>query len=59
MTDNEKLIMNAAVLREGKKRLTCAEARQLSEEHNISLKEIGDICNALGIKIMDCQLGCF
>ena len=59
MNKNEKLINDAAVLREGKKKLSCAQAFKLSKEHNISLKEIGETCNQQGIKMMECQLGCF
>jgi hypothetical protein len=59
MSENEKLITNAAVLREGKKKLSCEQAFKLSKEHNISLKEIGETCNKQGIKLMECQLGCF
>ncbi len=40
-------------------RLTCAKAHELSRILNISLKEIGEICNELHIKIAACQLGCF
>jgi len=32
---------------------------QLSRENDISLKEIGEICNAEEVKITSCQLGCF
>jgi hypothetical protein len=59
MSENEKLILNAAQAREEKKILACTEAIKLSREHDISLKEIGDTCNRLGIKIVECQLGCF
>ncbi len=59
MNENEKLVLNAAVLREGKKTLACAQALKLSQEHDISLKEIGEACNRYGIKIIACQLGCF
>jgi predicted peroxiredoxin len=59
MGKNEKLIVDAAVLREGKKILSCARAIKLSQKNNISLKKIGDTCNRLGIKIVSCQLGCF
>ncbi len=59
MTENEKLIDGATVFSDGKKRLSCAKAVRLSKEHNISLKEIGETCNRLGIKVSDCQLGCF
>jgi hypothetical protein len=40
-------------------RLSCAAAHELARELNISLKEIGSICNELKIKITACQLGCF
>jgi hypothetical protein len=59
MNDNEKLVNDAAVLRESKKVLSCSQAVKLSKQHNISLKEIGETCNKQGIKIIDCQLGCF
>lgn len=59
MNENEKLIINATVLRGDRKTLTCAQASTLSQEYNISLKEIGEACNQLGIKIIDCELGCF
>ena len=44
---------------EGKKKMPCAKAFQLSSENEISLKEIGEICNAENVKISSCQLGCF
>lgn len=59
MNESEKVIMNASVLREGKKVLSCTQAVKLSKEHNISLKEIGEACNRHGIKLIECQLGCF
>lgn len=59
MSENEKLVHNSAVMREDKRILACAQAVRLSKEHDISLKEIGDTCNRLGIKIIECQLGCF
>lgn len=59
MNKNEELIVNSTTLREGKKVLACTQAHKLSKEHNISLKEIGETCNHHGIKIIQCQLGCF
>jgi len=59
MSDKEKAILDAAVVREDRKVLTCAVAVSLSREHDMSMKEIGDACNRLGIKIRECQLGCF
>jgi hypothetical protein len=40
-------------------RITCTEARSLAEELNVHPREIGDACNALKIKIIACELGCF
>jgi hypothetical protein len=40
-------------------RLTCERAHLLAGELKVTLKEIGAICNELGIKISACQLGCF
>ncbi len=40
-------------------RLTCEKAHELSRILNISLREIGEVCNELHIKIASCQLGCF
>ena len=59
MSENEKLILNATTLRKDKKILSCAQALKLSREHNLSLKEIGEACNRLGVKIVECGLGCF
>ena len=40
-------------------RLSCEKAHELAKDLNISLQEIGAICNELKIKIAACQLGCF
>jgi hypothetical protein len=40
-------------------RLTCEKAHDLARELNVSLQEIGAVCNELKIKISGCQLGCF
>jgi len=52
-------IKDSAAEIDGQEKLPCKRAFQLAEELNLSLKEIGDICNAEGIKIIHCQLGCF
>jgi hypothetical protein len=59
MSENDKIIVNATVTHEGKKKLACAQAFKISKEHDISLKEIGEICDQNNIKINSCQLGCF
>ena len=40
-------------------RLTCDKAHELGKELEISLREIGEICDELNVKIKACQLGCF
>jgi hypothetical protein len=59
MTKDEKLILDAAVLRNGKKVLTCSQAIRLSREYDIPLEKIGKTCNEHSVKIRECQLGCF
>ena len=54
-----KIIEEAAVERDGVKRLSCAVAFELAESHPVTLMEIGESCNRQGIKIVHCQLGCF
>ncbi len=55
MTEIEKKMLEVAK----DKKLPCKVAFKLSEELNISLKEIGELANKLNIKITNCQLGCF
>ncbi|MCP4454504.1 MAG: hypothetical protein GY809_23860 [Planctomycetes bacterium] len=43
----------------GPKTLSCHRAHVLAEDLAVSLRDIGDICDDRGIKIVDCQLGCF
>lgn len=39
--------------------LTCEEAHQLAEAENVTLATVGKAVQAVGVKIRDCQLGCF
>jgi hypothetical protein len=48
-------IMKKAV--DGK--LPCAAARKIAEDLGISYTEVGAAANELGVKIKNCQLGCF
>jgi hypothetical protein len=41
------------------KSITCPQAFAIAEKHHISKAEISEYCNAHGIKIHACQLGCF
>lgn len=40
-------------------KLSCGAAHKISEEHNVSLAEIGKLCDEEKIKIFGCQMGCF
>jgi len=51
----KKELINKAV--NGK--ISCAVARKIAEELEVSYKEIGSAADELAIKIKDCQLGCF
>ncbi len=44
---------------DGKKKLTCSQAFKISADLDVSLKQIGQACNEMEIKIHACQLGCF
>ncbi len=43
--------------KEGK--MTCAQARRLAEDLQVSYDEVGNIADELKVKIHKCQLGCF
>ncbi len=40
-------------------KLSCFAARKIAENLGVSYKEVGEAANKLGIRIRDCQLGCF
>ncbi len=46
-----------AIAKNGK--MTCAEAQMLAKTEGIPLAMVGKAVEAAGIKISDCQLGCF
>jgi len=41
------------------KRITCARAHELAAALGVPVRMVGAACDALGIKIRECQLGCF
>lgn len=47
------------VMRGGERRLTCAQALALAERFGVEPERVGKICDAAGIKLRRCQLGCF
>ncbi len=40
-------------------KLPCSIARKIAEDLKIPYKEVGDAANDLGIRIGNCELGCF
>lgn len=54
----EKILQSIkATAKEGK--LSCTAARKIASDHDVPPKVVGDICDALKIKIKACELGCF
>ena len=41
------------------KKLPCAAARKIAEDLDIPYIEVGAAADELGVKIKNCQLGCF
>ena len=41
------------------RRLSCAVALEIAEKLGVPPIEVGQAANELGMKIVDCQLGCF
>ncbi len=57
--ESEKIIEESSIQRDGRKILPCAKAFVLSGKYGIPLKDIGAYCTKNGIRISNCQLGCF
>jgi len=49
----------AAVERDGRTTLRCSDAFRLAGALSADLEAIGQICDENGIRIVQCQLGCF
>ena len=41
------------------KRLACSDAFRIARDLDVSVADVGRACEELGIKIAQCQLGCF
>ncbi len=57
--DIKRAVIAAAVEVSGKKKISCADALRLAQEHGVAPEEIGKICDEEKIKLHTCQLGCF
>jgi hypothetical protein len=40
-------------------KLSCAAAMKIAQSLDLQFREVGEAANELGIKIKNCQLGCF
>ncbi len=40
-------------------RISCSEALKLASRLDCEPSKVGEACNKLGIKIVNCSLGCF
>ena len=49
--------LQAVITEEGG--LTCARASRLAEEMGVAPRLVGETATAMGLKITNCQLGCF
>jgi LAO/AO transport system kinase len=55
----EKKLKEEMLKKSIKGKISCSGARDIAEKLNVSYKEVGTAADELGIKIKDCQLGCF
>jgi hypothetical protein len=54
-----ELVIGSAVEVNGRRTISCAQAFEIHRQHGITLRDIGGICNENGVRICECQLGCF
>ncbi len=65
LKETEELISKKSLLsHELKKRainnkISCSVARQIAETLGLRYRDVGEMADALGIKIVNCELGCF
>ncbi len=57
VTDPQILEAIQPLLKEG--RLACKDAIELAEALKVPPIRVGRVCNAAGIRITNCRLGCF
>jgi hypothetical protein len=52
-------VRQAAVERDGRTILPCAQAFKIAEQLGETLSAVGQACNDANVRIAQCQLGCF
>jgi len=55
----EKNLIEALCQASEEGKISCAKAFQLADEFKVPRKKVGEMLNTLGIRIKECQLGCF
>ena len=54
-----QVVRRASAMQGERLTLGCAEAFEVAAAHGVELLDVADVCNAHGIKLVRCQLGCF
>ncbi len=53
------IVLAATFEEEGKRKLSCPNAFELTAAHDVELLDIARVCNREGVRLCKCQLGCF
>lgn len=59
LIDRRETIIQELLKKAVNKRITCKDARQIAERLGTTYREVGRAADSLGIKITNCELGCF
>ena len=57
--ENQEKLAEELLAKYPEKKIPCIAARAWAEENNVDLGEVGPICDTVGIKVIQCELGCF
>ena len=52
-------LMDAVAAKAVDGRITCPVLRKLAEDHGVAYKVAGAAADSLGVKVKNCDLGCF
>ncbi|MCX7793021.1 MAG: hypothetical protein N2257_01235 [Thermodesulfovibrionales bacterium] len=59
LIQQKEILAQELIKRAVNKRITCKAARELAESLGFSYREVGRAADSMGIKITNCELGCF